>query len=75
MTGPFLLPADVKAGDFIEIGMLGAYGSAMRTAFNGFGTEQVALVEDEPMETLYSGAVELASNVVRLDEVRRRLRR
>jgi ornithine decarboxylase len=75
MAGPFLLPADVKAGDFIEIGMLGAYGSAMRTAFNGFGSEQVAIVEDEPMATLYSGTLELASNVVQLDEVRRRLRR
>jgi len=75
MAGPFVLPGDVKAGDYIEIGMLGAYGSAMRTAFNGFGSEQVAIVDDEPMDTLYSGAVELASNVVRLDEVRRRLRR
>ncbi|MCW3848381.1 type III PLP-dependent enzyme [Sphingomonas sp. LB-2] len=75
MAGPFVLPADVQAGDYIEIGMLGAYGSAMRTAFNGFGTEQVAMVDDEPMATLYSGALELASNVVRLDEVRRRLRR
>ena len=26
MAGPFLLPADVQAGDYIEIGMLGAYG-------------------------------------------------
>jgi ornithine decarboxylase len=75
MAGPFLLPADVRAGDFIEIGMLGAYGSAMRTAFNGFGSEMVAIVEDEPMATLYSGALELASNVVHLEEFRRRLRR
>eukprot|EP01031_Cornospumella_fuschlensis_P047425 gene47425-58092_t len=37
MAGPFFLPADIKAGDFIEIGMLGAYGCAMRTKFNGFG--------------------------------------
>ncbi|MEP6785593.1 MAG: type III PLP-dependent enzyme, partial [Sphingomonadales bacterium] len=37
MVGPFDLPADVEAGDYIEIGMLGAYGCAMRTAFNGFG--------------------------------------
>ena len=75
MAGPFVLPGDVRAGDYIEIGMLGAYGSAMRTAFNGFGAEQVAIVDDEPMATLYSGALELASNVVHLDEVRRRLRR
>ena len=32
-----MLPADVGAGDYIEIGMLGAYGCAMRTGFNGFG--------------------------------------
>ncbi len=37
MAGPFELPADVGAGDYIEIGMLGAYGCAMRTGFNGFG--------------------------------------
>ena len=34
MVGPFMLPADVKVGDYIEIGMLGAYGAAMRTGFN-----------------------------------------
>lgn len=33
MEGPFMLPADIQAGDFIEVGMLGAYGAAMRTAF------------------------------------------
>ena len=37
MAGPFELPGDVGAGDYIEIGMLGAYGCAMRTQFNGFG--------------------------------------
>ena len=53
MTGPFMLPADVDAGDFIEIGMLGAYGSAMRTRFNGFGSDETVIVADEPMATLY----------------------
>ena len=33
MAGPFELPADVGPGDYIEIGMLGAYGCAMRTQF------------------------------------------
>ena len=37
MAGPFELPGDVAAGDYIEVGMLGAYGCAMRTGFNGFG--------------------------------------
>jgi ornithine decarboxylase len=53
MTGPFLLPADVQAGDYIEIGMLGAYGSAMRTGFNGFTNGATHDVSDAPMATLY----------------------
>ena len=65
MTGPFSLPGDVGAGDYIEVGMLGAYGCAMRTAFNGFGAERTEIVEDEPMATLYAGEAE-RSNVVTL---------
>jgi ornithine decarboxylase len=69
MTGPFLLPADIAAGDYIEIGMLGAYGCAMRTGFNGFGSDLKVLAEDEPMATLYADASEeraVPSNVVTL---------
>jgi ornithine decarboxylase len=55
MAGPFLLPADVGPGDYIEIGMLGAYGCAMRTAFNGFGTTATVEMTDEPMASLYAG--------------------
>ena len=55
MEGPFALPADIKAGDFIEIGMLGAYGAAMKTAFNGFGATDVYEVSDEPMASQYRG--------------------
>ena len=67
MAGPFNLPADVQAGDYIEVGMLGAYGCAMRTGFNGFGVEERVIVDDEPMASLY-GAVEPVrrSNVVKL---------
>ena len=56
MAGPFELPADVQAGDYIEVGMLGAYGCAMRTGFNGFGVDSVEIVADEPMATLYGAA-------------------
>jgi len=68
MKGPFLLPADIRSGDYFEIGMLGAYGSAMRTAFNGFGSDETVTVSDEPMASMY---VELAErqpawNVVKL---------
>ena len=58
MAGPFLLPADTGAGDYIEIGMLGAYGCAMRTAFNGFGDVGTITVEDEPMASLYTDVEE-----------------
>jgi len=68
MAGPFHLPADVRAGDYIEIGMLGAYGCAMRTGFNGFGSDLRAIVTDAPMATLYDGASDevARSNVVTL---------
>ena len=65
MAGPFQLPGDVAAGDYIEVGMLGAYGCAMRTAFNGFGAERTEIVDDEPMATLYGGQI-AQSNVVTL---------
>jgi ornithine decarboxylase len=55
MKGPFELPSDIQAGDFIEIGMLGAYGAAMKTGFNGFGAAQAVVVTDEPMASLYTG--------------------
>ncbi|MGZ8283528.1 MAG: type III PLP-dependent enzyme [Allosphingosinicella sp.] len=68
MAGPFHLPADVGAGDYIEIGMLGAYGCAMRTAFNGFGSDLKVIAEDEPMASLYEADEEqrATSNVVTL---------
>jgi ornithine decarboxylase len=68
MAGPFMLPADVAAGDYIEIGMLGAYGCAMRTGFNGFGADLKVVAEDEPMASVYGGARRKVarSNVVKL---------
>jgi ornithine decarboxylase len=69
MEGPFELPAGVRTGDYVEIGMLGAYGAAMRTGFNGFGVGETVIVEDEPMASAYTGEhlpVELPSNVITL---------
>jgi ornithine decarboxylase len=66
MAGPFELPADVGPGDYIEIGMLGAYGCAMRTQFNGFGVTASAIVDDEPMASLYGASAPLLGNVVKL---------
>ena len=68
MEGPFRLPSDIQAGDYIEIGMLGAYGAAMKTEFNGFGNSPCVIVEDEPMASLYDGSRrrEVRDNVVSL---------
>ena len=69
MAGPFLLPADVQAGDYIEIGMLGAYGCAMRTGFNGFTAGETAVMSDEPMASAYVTHEEpqaVPSNVIKL---------
>jgi ornithine decarboxylase len=69
MEGPFKLPAGIKSGDYIEIGMLGAYGAAMRTRFNGFGTGLVENVGDEPMASQYCGTrrdPRVSDNVVSL---------
>ena len=68
MEGPFALPVDAGPGDYIEIGMLGAYGAAMRTAFNGFGASTAVEVTDEPMASQYMGnrRVRLPDNVVQL---------
>ena len=49
MRGPFVLPADVAEGDWIEIGQLGAYGACLRTAFNGFDRAKLVQVCDEPL--------------------------
>ena len=66
MRGPFALPADIAAGDYIEIGMLGAYGSAMRTGFNGFTAGETVIVSDEPMDTLYAVTEEPPDKIIQL---------
>lgn len=41
---PLSLSADIAEGDWIEIGLVGAYGAATVTSFNGYGTvNQVAV--------------------------------
>ncbi len=49
MRGPFILPADIAEGDWIEIGQLGAYGACLRTGFNGFDRARIAEVSDAPV--------------------------
>ncbi|MCB1720477.1 MAG: type III PLP-dependent enzyme [Rhodospirillales bacterium] len=47
MKGPFMLPDDVRPGDWIRLDQLGAYGEVSRTDFNGFGTVQKIVVQRE----------------------------
>jgi len=44
MKGPFMLPADIVAGDWIEIQTMGAYSQSIRSDFNGFGAHMRALM-------------------------------
>ncbi len=82
MPGPFWLPDDVGEGDYVEIGMLGAYGVAMATRFNGYGDMDVAEVRDAPMASTYGLAPRSiptprleTDTVVRLSRARGKKRR
>src|SRR5690606_6146119 len=54
MKGPFLLPANIDEGDWIEIGQLGAYGSTLQSNFNGFFSDLTAEVQDAPMLSMFN---------------------
>ena len=43
------LPADIREGDWIEIGQLGAYSNSMATRFNGFAVETFVNVDSPPL--------------------------
>ena len=53
MKGPFVLPNNIKENDYIELGQLGAYGLTFRTEFNGFFSDEIYEVEDNPIMSLY----------------------
>jgi ornithine decarboxylase len=54
MKGPFVLPNNIRENDYIELGQLGAYGLTFRTHFNGFYSDEVYEVEDDPIMSLYN---------------------
>ena len=59
MKGPFLLPNNIKEGDYIELGQLGAYGLTFRTKFNGFFSDKIVEVGDKPIMSLYDSSSKL----------------
>ncbi len=52
MPGPFMLPADIKTGDWIQIDNMGAYSQVMRSNFNGFGTCNALHIIEEDLFAL-----------------------
>ena len=63
MKGPFLLPNNIKENDYIELGQLGAYGLTFRTQFNGFFSDEIYEVEDNPIMSLYDKGTNKATLV------------
>ena len=45
LDSPFLVPDDIQEGDWIEVGLMGAYSLALASGFNGFVTETVVAVD------------------------------
>jgi len=56
MKGPFLLPNNIKEGDYIELGQLGSYGLTFRTKFNGFYSDQIFELNDKPIMSIYENS-------------------
>jgi ornithine decarboxylase len=63
MKGPFLLPNNIKENDYIELGQLGAYGLTFRTQFNGYYSDEIFEVEDNPIMTMYDKDINKATLV------------
>tara|TARA_B100000963_G_C22626557_1_gene672672 strand:+ start:715 stop:1893 length:1179 start_codon:yes stop_codon:yes gene_type:complete len=59
MKGPFILPNNIREGDYIELGQLGAYGLTFRTNFNGFYSDKIVELKDKPIMSLYDGSSKL----------------
>tara|TARA_B100000886_G_scaffold103832_1_gene69056 strand:- start:3966 stop:5144 length:1179 start_codon:yes stop_codon:yes gene_type:complete len=59
MKGPFLLPNNIKEGDYIELGQLGAYGLTFRTKFNGFYSNTIVELNDKPIMSLFNNTGKL----------------
>ena len=61
MKGPFILPKNIKENDYIELGQLGAYGLTFRTQFNGYYSDSIYEVEDDPIMTMYDKEIKKSS--------------
>jgi ornithine decarboxylase len=64
MKGPFLLPNNIREGDYIELGQLGAYSLTFRTSFNGFYSNEIHELSDKPILSLYDDEKEKVGSLV-----------
>ena len=64
MKGPFLLPNNIKEGDYIELGQLGAYSLTFRTNFNGFYSNEIHELSDKPIMSLYDDTKDKVGSLV-----------
>lgn len=53
---PFPLPADIRLGDWVEFGHMGAYSLTNRTGFNGFYPDAFVTIAGEAMPRLHTGS-------------------
>ena len=55
-----MLPNNIKEGDYIELGQLGAYALTFRTNFNGFYSNKIVEVNDKPIMSLYDDTTKVS---------------
>ena len=53
----------IRDSDYIELGQLGAYGLTFRTKFNGYYSNEIYEVEDNPIMTMYDKDINKANMV------------
>ena len=64
MKGPFLLPNNIKEGDYVELGQLGAYSLSFRTNFNGFYSNEIHELSDKPIISMYDSSDDKVGSLV-----------
>ena len=60
----FLVHNNIKEGNYIELGQLGAYGLTFITNFNGFYSNEIFEVYDKPIMSLYEGSNDKVDSLV-----------
>ena len=59
----FFFPNNIKETDYSELGQLGAYGLTFRTQFNGYYSNEIYEVENNPIMTMYDKDINKANMV------------